>query len=77
MVLFTDGLIERRDATLTEGMDRLTAALARHSHLPVERMLDAVLSDAAAGHHGDDIAILAVRMHPEDRPRPAVAGPEV
>jgi hypothetical protein len=29
--------------------------------------------------HGseDDVALVAVRLHPEDRPRPAEAGPEV
>ena len=76
VVLYTDGLIERRRETLTEGLRRLTDALAHHAALPLEAMLDAVLLDVVGGgHHGDDIAVLAVRMHPEDRPRPPEAGP--
>lgn len=48
--------------------------LARHHELPLDDLLDRVLAHAH-GDATDDIALLAVRMHPEDRPRPAEAGP--
>jgi serine phosphatase RsbU (regulator of sigma subunit) len=62
LLLFTDGLVERRDATLGHGLDRLLAAAEAHAALPVGRFLDGVLSDLHDGDLGDDVAMLAVRF---------------
>ena len=62
LILFTDGLVERRDSTLAEGFERLRAAAAEAPGDP-ERLVDHVL-DRLVGDdvRGDDIALLAVRL---------------
>ncbi|QXG75401.1 SpoIIE family protein phosphatase [Modestobacter sp. L9-4] len=75
LVLFTDGLVERRDSDLDEGLDRLRTALGELAGRPLEELCDELLSRLVPGPRGDDIALVAVRAHPEDRPRPAEAGP--
>jgi PAS domain S-box-containing protein len=75
VLLYTDGLIERRDADLDAGLVRLRDALAEFAGLPLQEMLDAVLERLVDGRPEDDVALVAVRLHPQDRPRPAEAGP--
>lgn len=90
LLLFTDGLVERRDQPLTEGLETLRVTAAEHADLELTALVDAILQQMTgphhrtndsglgrigAGRHQDDIVVLAVRMHPEDRPRPAEAGP--
>ncbi|WP_432548766.1 SpoIIE family protein phosphatase [Kineococcus sp. SYSU DK004] len=76
LVLYTDGLVERRDAPLQEDLERLRAALEELHHLPVEELCDALLA-RLDGSPEDDVALLVLRAHPEDGPRPAEAGPQV
>jgi hypothetical protein len=38
-------------------------------------MLDAVLDRLVDGRPEDDVALVAVRLHQQDEPRPAEAGP--
>ena len=62
LILFTDGLVERRDSTLAEGFERLQAAAAEAPSDP-ERLVDHVLERLVGDDvRGDDIAILAVRL---------------
>ncbi|SCG51006.1 PAS fold-containing protein [Micromonospora siamensis] len=61
LVLYTDGLVERRHEVLDEGLERLRAAAARLHHLPVEEFCDALLAELADAP-SDDIALLAVRV---------------
>src|SRR3712207_9172636 len=75
VLLFTDGLVERRDADLDAGLVRLREALAEVAPLRLERMLDDVLERLVEGRPEDDDAPVAVRLHPQDRTRPAEAGP--
>jgi serine phosphatase RsbU (regulator of sigma subunit) len=75
VLLFTDGLVERRDADLDAGLVRLREALAEVSHLPLQQLLDEVLERLVDGRPEDDVALVAVRLHRQDRPRPAEAGP--
>ena len=75
VLLYTDGLIERRDSDLDTGITRLRTALADLAHLPLQDMCDAVLHRLVDGHPDDDVALVAIRLHPQDRPRPAEAGP--
>ena len=64
LVLYTDGLVERRHITLPEGMDALLAALDRHE--AAAGATSAALVDELAAHDGaaDDVCVLAARLHP-------------
>lgn len=77
LLLVTDGLVERqgRDCDLDEGMARLQEALQDLGERPLDELLDTVLSRLVPGAGKDDVAVVAVRAYPEDRPRPAEAGP--
>ncbi|MGW7056309.1 PP2C family protein-serine/threonine phosphatase [Streptomyces sp. NPDC054887] len=68
LLLYTDGLVERRGESLERGLHRLrehAAALARE---PLDAFCDELLADLGATS-SDDIALLAVRLPPEERPR--------
>jgi serine phosphatase RsbU (regulator of sigma subunit)/PAS domain-containing protein len=75
VLLFTDGLIERRDADLDAGMARLRETLRELADEPLEDLLDEVLHRLVDGTPEDDVALVAVRLHRQDLPRPAIAGP--
>ncbi|PRY13021.1 PAS domain S-box-containing protein [Kineococcus rhizosphaerae] len=74
VLLFTDGLVERRGEDLDHGLERLRRTAAPLGHLPLQELCDELLQ-RLAGDSEDDVALLALRAHPEDRPRPAEAGP--
>ncbi len=74
VLLYTDGLIERRGVPLDHGVRWLGGLLRELRHLPLEELCDRVLGELA-GRVDDDVALLAIRAHPEDRPRPPSAGP--
>ncbi|MGQ7298136.1 SpoIIE family protein phosphatase [Quadrisphaera sp. KR29] len=71
VLLCTDGLVERRGESLEEGLGRLTAALYRlgAAGTPTvddpERLVDALLDELVPEHGEDDVALLAVRLHPQ------------
>ncbi|MDK3255257.1 SpoIIE family protein phosphatase [Blastococcus capsensis] len=75
VLLYTDGLVERRDSDLDAGILRLREALVELAGLPLEDLLDELLERLVHGRPEDDVALVAVRLHPQDRPRPAEAGP--
>lgn len=62
VLLFTDGLVERRGEDLTAGLARLAHSVQRHHDLPVEDFLDAVLADMVHRQLDDDVAMLAIRF---------------
>ncbi|PFG34448.1 SpoIIE family protein phosphatase [Sanguibacter antarcticus] len=72
--LYTDGLVERRDRTLRDGQAALVAALESVADLDLEELCDEMLVRMLPPTRQDDIAIVAVRLHPQDRSRPAEAG---
>ncbi|MEV5315840.1 SpoIIE family protein phosphatase [Streptomyces sp. NPDC052610] len=63
LVLYTDGLIERRDEDIDAGLARLTTALAQDSALDPDRLADTLLVrlDVASGAP-DDIALIVIRL---------------
>jgi serine phosphatase RsbU (regulator of sigma subunit) len=75
VLLYTDGLVERRDADLDTGLDRLRTHLAELAGLPLQQLCDELINRLVAGKPEDDVALVAVRLHPQDRPRPVEAGP--
>jgi phosphoserine phosphatase RsbU/P len=74
VVLYTDGLVENGRTGLDEGIARLSAELARLHALPLPDLCDQLLEALVPGRADDDIAVLAVRLLPEDRPRAETAG---
>ena len=74
LLLYTDGLVERRGEDLDDGLQRLVAAAREYGHLPLDELCDSLI-DAVDGDGDDDVALIAVRAFPEDEPRPPEAGP--
>lgn len=71
LILYTDGLVERRDRPPDEGIRQLADALGRHHRLPLEGLLDEIITEVAGSAPDDDIAVLAVSIDPtitQDRP---------
>ena len=66
LVLYTDGLVERRDATLDHGINRLAQAVAEHGHLDPEALADALLQRINTAGNDDDIALLILRAAAQD-----------
>lgn len=64
LVLYTDGLIERRDQDIDTGLGRLIENLTRHGHLSPEPLADALLTDLPPHKDGpdDDIALVVVQL---------------
>lgn len=63
LVLYTDGLIERRDEPLDEGIERLRASLSRLRHLPPAELAGSLVDSMLDGRtQGDDIAVLVARL---------------
>jgi PAS domain S-box-containing protein len=75
VLLYTDGLVERRDADLDAGLQRLRRHLAELSELPLQQLCDELIARLVDGKPEDDVALVAVRLHRQDRPRPVEAGP--
>lgn len=63
LLLCTDGLVERRGESLTEGLRRLSDALAEHGDLGVEPLADALVQALLPQAPDDDVAVLIVRPH--------------
>lgn len=62
LLLYTDGLIERRDESLDTGFARLAAAAADCTQLPAGAVCARVLARLADGQgYTDDVAMIAVR----------------
>jgi serine phosphatase RsbU (regulator of sigma subunit) len=76
LLLYTDGLVEGRDLPLDEGIARLRSALAELAGEPLSVLCDQVIERLRPQGLQDDVALVAIRLHPEDRPRPPEAGPE-
>jgi anti-anti-sigma factor len=65
LLLYTDGLVERRGDTLDAGQERLGAAAALRRSAPLPALIDGVLADLDdANGFTDDVAVVAVRLLP-------------
>nr|WP_281372205.1 PP2C family protein-serine/threonine phosphatase [Modestobacter versicolor] len=61
VVLYTDGLVERRDGTLDDGLARLLDAATELAGLPVEELCDELLARMEP-EPADDVALLVLRV---------------
>jgi serine phosphatase RsbU (regulator of sigma subunit) len=66
MVLYTDGLIERREYDLDEGMRRLSGALAQHT-VPLEDLCTSLIEAMVADTTEDDVTLLLARTLTSNR----------
>ncbi len=63
LILYTDGLVERRDEPLDDGFNRLVRAATFHAALPTGALCDALVQTLAGDRdRTDDIAIVALRL---------------
>jgi serine phosphatase RsbU (regulator of sigma subunit) len=62
LLLYTDGLVERRDGTLDEGTTWLLGELTRRAGGPLDELCDGLLAAVDASSRHDDTALLAVRV---------------
>lgn len=60
LLLYTDGLVERRDEPLDEALDRLRRHAAELAREPLDTFCDELMIGLGADS-ADDIALLAVR----------------
>ena len=62
LLLYTDGLIERRGESIDQGVETLTAAVDRLAGLPLPVMCDRLLAELLPDENDDDVALVAVRL---------------
>lgn len=63
LVLYTDGLVERRTEDIDTGLNRLAAALTRHARLDPEALADTLLAELTPRRGPtDDTALVIVRL---------------
>jgi serine phosphatase RsbU (regulator of sigma subunit) len=66
LLLYTDGLVERRDCDVDTGVARLRRHLAALTGLPLEQLADALLARMLPATPQDDVALVAICVHPPD-----------
>jgi anti-anti-sigma factor len=65
VLLYTDGLVERRDEVVDDGLARLAAAAAAHRDADPEALADGVVCDVLGEDApADDVALVVVRLVP-------------
>jgi PAS domain S-box-containing protein len=65
LLLYTDGLVERRDRSIDEQIDRVAQVVHETADLPVEAVADEILTRLApAAGYDDDVAIVVYRCPP-------------
>ncbi|GIG28456.1 hypothetical protein Cma02nite_10560 [Cellulomonas marina] len=68
-LLYTDGLVERRDEDLAARLEHLrrTVEELAAGDGDLDTLCDEVLARMLPAHPDDDVALLAVRLHAQDR----------
>ncbi|SDJ45963.1 Serine phosphatase RsbU, regulator of sigma subunit [Frankineae bacterium MT45] len=63
LLMYTDGLVERRDQDIDDGLEALRAAVDELADRPLDEMLQSIVSTSLAHGHDDDTVILALRLN--------------
>jgi serine phosphatase RsbU (regulator of sigma subunit) len=78
LLLFTDGLVERRGESLDAGLERLAATAAQRLPLALEQWCDDLVAAQLDGREvDDDVAVLAVELAPPAARALPADGPRV
>ena len=77
LLLYTDGLVERRDRDLDAGTAELLEVLRGCADMSLDDLCDEVLKRLFLPDAQDDVAMLGLRLHTQDEQRPREAGPQV
>ena len=64
LLLYTDGLVERRDQVFDDGVELLAGAFADLGERPVAELCDALLARLLPDRAEDDVALVAVCLRP-------------
>ncbi len=71
LVLYTDGLVERRDRPVLSGLDELLGVLDRVRPEPPDVLVESLTREMVGdARRADDVCVLAVRLPARPRPRP-------
>ncbi|MEU3493421.1 SpoIIE family protein phosphatase [Kitasatospora cineracea] len=76
VLLYSDGLVERRDQDIDTRLDALCAAVRRNATedcahgFDLQELVDAVVRDMSGPLSEDDATLLALRFEPEPEPEP-------
>jgi phosphoserine phosphatase RsbU/P len=62
VVLYTDGLVERRGTTIDDGLDALLADLAGRDGEPAAQLADGLIRRLHDAAHPDDVCVLVARL---------------
>jgi GAF domain-containing protein/anti-sigma regulatory factor (Ser/Thr protein kinase) len=68
LVLYTDGLVERRGESIDSGIERLVALLGSTDG-SLDRLADSIVEELESSDHTDDVALLAVQLDPVTMPK--------
>jgi serine phosphatase RsbU (regulator of sigma subunit) len=68
VLLYSDGLVERRGSTIDDGTARLVEHVRELAHRPLGDLCDALLRRMLLGTPEDDVALVAVRIDPRHPP---------
>jgi len=67
LLLYTDGLVERRDQVFDDGVELLAQALTDLRDRAVEELCDELIGRLLPERVEDDVALVAVRLRSQDR----------
>ncbi len=62
LVLYSDGLVERRGESIDTGLARLADAVARAADGSVAALADRLLRDLVGDGSGDDVVVIVKRL---------------
>ncbi|MFC7512660.1 PP2C family protein-serine/threonine phosphatase [Streptomyces thermocarboxydus] len=62
LLLYTDGLVERRNEDLTDGLDRLRRHASTAARRPLAPFCDELLAGMLTADNDDDTALVALRL---------------
>ena len=67
LLLYTDGLVERRDRTIDIGLRRLATEVAARREAPLPGLAAALAGRLVGADHADDVCLLCVALGAEER----------